>query len=264
MNTLKPYIGVTGITREDQITQLTEVFGRHKRPGSPRLLHVGVMMSHSTLTGRPSRFTNIFPNKDYIRSEIFGNHPKYRHRDTYLCLHYADYRDETTVGDLVQAINYCGPNLDAVQLDMTWPWPILITQTRRNFPGRNLEFILQIGTEAAEKCLCRPELIARKISHYNTIVDRVLIDMSMGNGLPMDSSFLIDLIEAIEEEAPDLGIVVAGGLGPSKTHLLGRLAERPGISIDAEAGLTVGGTITDPLSLDRARRYLEEFLPILD
>lgn len=264
MNTLKPYIGITGFTREDQIMYLTEVFGRHKRPDSSRLLHVGVMMSHSTLTGKLSRFTNIFPNKDYLCSEIFGNHPECRHKDTYLCLHYADYRDETTVGDLVQAIDYCGPNLDAIQLDMTWPWAAVITQTRKNFPGRNLEFILQIGNEAAEKCLGRPEYIARKISHYNNVIDRVLLDMSGGNGLPMDSSTLIDLIEAIEEEVPHLGIVVAGGLGPGKTHLLGELAQRPGISIDAQAGLTVGGTIMDPLSLDRARKYLEEFLPILD
>lgn len=264
MNTLKPYIGITGFTREDQIMQLTEVFGHHKKSGSSRLFHVGVMMSHRTLTGKRSRFTNIFPNKDYLRSEIFGDHPKYRRKDTYLCLHYADYRDESTVGDLVRAINYCGPNLDAVQLDMTWPWPVLITQTRRNFPGRNLEVILQIGNEAAEKYLNRPERIASKISRYNNVIDRVLLDMSMGNGLPMDPSFLIDLIEAIEGEAPHLGIGVAGGLGPGKTHLLGELAQRPGISIDAGAGLTFGGTIMDPLCLNRARRYLEEFLPILD
>ena len=264
MKPLRPYIGITGFTCEDQIKHLTEVFGRHKKPGSSRLFHVGVMMSHSTLTGRQSRFTNIFPNKDYLSSEIFGNHPEYRPKDTYFCLHYADYQDKTTVNDLVRAIHYCGPNLDAVQLDMTWPLAYIIQKARDNFPGRKLEFILQVGRNAVDQCRGGPESFARKISNYSTTVNRVLLDMSMGNGVAMDSTCLTDLIEAIEEEAPHLGIVVAGGLGPGRTHLLGKLAERPRLSIDAQAGLTQGGTITDRLCLYRATQYLQEFLPILD
>ena len=88
--------------------------------------------------------------------------------------------------------------------------------------------------------------------------------MSMGNGIGMNNTDLADMAEAIEDKAPHLGIVVAGGLGPGKTHLLGDFAQKSGISIDAQAGLTVGGTIMDPLDLDRATQYLEEFIPILD
>jgi hypothetical protein len=263
MNTLKPYIGITGFTREYEVGYLSGVVSRNKKSNSSRLLHVGVMMSRKTLTMERSRFTKVFAEKDHLM-HIFGNEEGFRYQNTYHCLHYADYRDETTVEELRKAIDYCGPNLDAVQLDMTWPVPVLLERIKRELAGRNLEFILQVGTEAAARVENRPEIITRLISNYGTIIDRVLIDMSMGNGLPMDSSFLINLIEAIEEEAPDLGIVVAGGLGPGKTHLLGRLAQRPGISIDAQADLTVGGTITDPLSLNRARKYLEEFMPILD
>lgn len=264
MNALRPYIGITGFTNEDQVTYLTEVFGRHKKPGSSRLLHVGVMMSHSTLTGGQSRFTHIFPNKDYLSSEIFGNHPEYRPKDTYFCLHYADYQNITTVDDLVRAIHYCGPNLDAVQLDMTWPAPTMIDRVKDMFRGRSIEFILQIGKKAVESHHGDSVAIAKVVGLYGDSINRVLLDMSMGNGVAMDSTLLIDLIEAIEGEAPHFGIVVAGGLGPGRTHLLGKLAERPRISIDAQAGLTQGGTITDRLCLYRACRYLEEFLPILD
>ena len=259
MKALRPYIGITGFKTSEQVSRLAEVFAHNRKPGSDRLLHVGVMMSYRTLNKLTSRFTNVFPASDTVR-DIFA----VRHEGTYNCLHWADYVDDTEWTDLERAIDLCGPNLDAVQLDMTWPLPTMINRVKDMFRGRSIEFILQIGKKAIEIHHGDSGAIARVISLYGDSIDRVLLDTSMGNGIGINHTVLADMAEAIESEAPYLGIVVAGGLGPGKTYLLGDFAQRPGISIDAQAGLTVGRTIMDSLDLDLATQYLQEFLPILD
>ncbi len=258
MKALRPYIGITGFKTPEQVSRLAQVFAHNKKPGSDRLLHVGVMMGLRTLNKLTSRFTNVFPTSDTVR-DIYA----VRHQGTYNCLHWADYINDTEWTDLEKAIDLCGPNLDAVQLDMTWPSPTMIDQVKDMFRGRSIEFILQIGKKAIESHHGDNEAIARVISLYGDSIDRVLLDTSMGNGIGMNHTVLADMAEAIESVASYLGIVVAGGLGPGKTYLLGNFAQRPGISIDAQAGLTQGGTIMDPLDLDLATQYLQEFLPIL-
>ena len=256
---MKPYIGITDFKSPDQVRSMLEILKKHRKPISSRMLHVGTMMSYSTLNGIDSKYSGIFPaNKDL--AGIFIEDPTH---SIYNCLHYADYaRDRTKAVDIVRAIQYSGPNLHSIQLDMTWPSEMMIARAMRTHP--HIEVILQVGNDAFEACRYDPRWLVNRLSYYESIIDRVLLDLSMGRGIPIDSEKISPFIDLIEEELPQIGIGVAGGLGPGKRNLIQQLTDvRNYISIDAQSKLRASGNLKDPIDWDLARQYLKEFLPIL-
>lgn len=257
---MKPYIGITDFTSHEQIGPMLEVFRRNRTLGSNRVLHVGVMMSYNTLNGKDSRFARIFPANEAV-ADIFGN--KAKTNDVYYCLHYADYRNQTLNDDLERAIAFGGRNLDAIQLDMTWPHDTMIARARRSRPVT--EVILQVGKQAFDSFKNSPTSLVEKLYSYTYTIDRVLLDLSMGNGVPLDADTLLPFIEIISNKIPEIGIGIAGGLGPGQTHLIQSIIKRfPNISIDAESKLRPSGSLMDPINWSLAAQYLEEFLPVLD
>ena len=90
------------------------------------------------------------------------------------------------------------------------------------------------------------------------VVDRVLLDKSMGMGLGMDAMAMLPFLREISERIPQLQLVVAGGLGPTSLHLLDPvLAEFPRISFDAQGKLRPSGdALNEPLDWHYVRSYL--------
>ena len=82
----------------------------------------------------------------------------------------------------------------------------------------------------------RPEELARRCAAYSGLVTDVLVDASEGLGLPLDAARSADYLEAIRAAAPELGLVVAGGLhsGNIAELLSPLLPEWSAVSIDAE------------------------------
>ncbi len=257
---MKPYIGITDFTSHEQVGPMVDVLRKHRKSGFDRMLHIGVMMSYNTLNGKPSRFTGIFPAKETVES-IFARYIK--SNDIYYCLHYADYHNRTCSDDLERAITFGGPNLDAIQLDMIWPHDSMISRALRSRPGT--EVILQVGKQALDLCEGSPTSLVERLYHYIYTVDRVLLDLSMGHGVPLDAEKLLPYIDLIRYHFPRIGICIAGGLGPGQVHLIRDvIAKYPDISIDAQSKLRASGSLMDPIDWDLACQYLEEFLPILD
>jgi hypothetical protein len=257
-----PYIGITGFTKFWQVSEMLLAFVAHSKSGMQRKLHVGVMTSHKTLDGTPSILRHVFPPKDMI-AQIF--HPRTTRSNGWLyqCLHYADYRHRTDiVAYLATAIACAGDGLDAIQLDMIWPDPAEIAEAR-SVSGKPIEVILQLGRTALEEVENSPAAVVERLRRYDGVIDRVLLDKSVGRGIGMDAQFLLPFLRAVRESFPKFGLVAAGGLGPGTMHLAKPIVEEfPDISLDAQGRLCPGGTITEPTDWGLARDYLIEALQL--
>lgn len=253
---IKPYVGITDFTTWAQVQQMVSVFQANKQPGSERLLGVGVMMGYKTLKGIESIFSEVFPKKELIANILSSVGT-----GTFNCLHYADYwHQQGFVDDLAEAIYWGGSSMNAIQLDMTWPDPLEVKRAVQR-SGRDIEVILQIGQKAFEEAGNDPEKVREFLNRYNGIIHRVLLDQSVGHGIPMKAKILLPYAKAIKRAFPELGLVVAGGLGPKTTHLIEPvIAEIPDISTDAEGQLRPSGDILDPIDLDMSSEYLIEML----
>ncbi|MCX6712719.1 MAG: hypothetical protein NTY66_00740 [Candidatus Vogelbacteria bacterium] len=254
---MNPYIGITGFRTPAEVSFLAKIFDDNLPRGSNRQFHVGAMISRKTMLGEPSRFTQAFPPKELLPA-IFSGDEDWR----YHCLHYADYRDDPDLREhLYQAIMGAGPGLHAVQLDMTWPDPGAVASAVHD-SRRILEVILQIGPQALEAA---GNDLNELTSDYRQVASRVLIDLSIGKGQPLNPAKIIPLLEIVADALPEAGLVVAGGLGPDSVEsLLGTILDRfPQVSWDATGQICVGGSGMNPLDLSRAGNYLQRSLALL-
>lgn len=255
---INPYVGITDFTSFKQVTKMLTVFRRYKSPGSQRVLHVGVMMSFKTLNNIETKWSKAFPPKNTI-ADIFRPNDD----DVYYCLHYADYNHDTKFTDLVRGLEYAGQFVHAIQLDMPWPDPEVVASGVHT-SHKQIEVILQIGKRPIDECNSDPAEVVRRLGDYDGVIHRVLLDKSMGRGLGMDATELIPFAQAIRDRFPDLGLVVAGGLGPDSIGLVEPLVKVfPDISIDAQGRLRQSGSALDPIDWDMAGAYLAKALRLL-
>ena len=247
---MNPYIGITDFTNLQQVLSMSSVFRAHMPEDSERKLHVGVMMSHKTLHNVPNKWQNVFPPKEEI-ADIFHA------LSVYNCLHYADYGNNADLWrSLASAIRFGGLRMNALQLDMTWPDPAEVEKGIGTHCCR-IEVIVQIGKRAFEEAGDTPQGVVERLSRYDGVIHRVLLDKSMGRGVGMDANGLMPFILAIREKFPKLGIGVAGGLGPNTLGLVEPLVrEFPDLSIDAQGKLRPSGSILDPIDWNMAEAYL--------
>ena len=250
-----PYIGITDFITFDHVQNMVRVFEENLGVGQKRRLHVGVMMSYKTLHNLETKWSVAFPAKEKI-SDIFSS------KETMNCLHYADYDEIDVTESIIQAISFGGDGINALQLDMIWPNPKHVFEAIEN-SQKELEVILQVGKNAIEQANNDPQEIVKRIKDYDGIISHVLLDKSMGRGLGMDALGLIPFVEAIKKEFPNLGIVVAGGLGPDTIDLVKPLSEKfPDISIDAQGKLRPSGNALDPIDWNMAEMYLVKALQL--
>lgn len=240
-----PYIGVTDFTSSEQILSLAKLF---REKGLQ--LQAGVMMSYKTLNNIPTQWKDVWPDKSAIK-DIFIRNPYVLNT-----LHYADYDGVDVLRNLIEATKYCGPNLDAIQLDMIWPTVTDIRAYRAAFP--DIKIILQVGSKAfemVENCL------VQALSGYP--IDYVLLDMSGGRGIQINVDGLRPAIEAIRAALPEMKIAVAGGLGPHNVlELKDLVTAYPQISLDAQSKVRPSGSSKDPVDWGMAGDYVEKALSL--
>lgn len=105
----------------------------------------------------------------------------------------------------------------------------------------------------------------QKLEEYEGVIKRVLLDKSMGRGLVMDSECLISFARAIRQRFPELGIAVAGGLGPKTVDLVKPIIDEfPDLSIDAQGKLRPSESALDPVDWNMAETYLINALKLFN
>lgn len=251
---IKPYIGITDFTSIEEIRRMLGFFKElKKRYDLNRCLQAGVMMSYKTLHEFETKWAKVFPPKEKIAS-IFGMYDD----DLMNCLHYADYDGKTNYIDFARALEYGGPYLDAVQVDMVWPEPGIIAATHES--RKPLKVILQVGAQAIEQADNNPKEVVRRLEDYTQVAHYILFDKSMGKGKPMNTQFLLPFIQEIVEANMKFNIAVAGGLHYGNIRELVQPIKDKfrGISIDAQGKLRESGSALDPIDWPIAEKYLAE------
>ena len=255
--TKTPYIGIVDFSSFEQVQNMLRVFNSHLPEGSNRKLHIGLMMSYKTLNELPTKWLNVFPPKEAI-ANIFASD------ETYNCLHYADYDNDTELWkSLARAIAYGGTGIHALQLDMVWPDPAQVANGV-HASRKQIEVILQVGKNALAEVNDDPQAVVERLKEYDGVIHRVLLDKSMGHGIGMDAQVLLPFARAINKSLPSIGLGAAGGLGPKTvSRILPLMEEMPYISFDAQAQLRPSGNALDSIDWDYAEEYLIQALKIV-
>ncbi len=212
-------------------------------------------MSYKTLHDLPTKWAGVFPDKGTVRN-IFV-----RREGVLNVLHYADYDGQTTLDDLTLALNYAGPDVDAMQLDMIWPDPKMLHELKKYAAstGRDLKFIIQVNSKAIENLDDDPTRVTDKLHEYYrmSLLDYALFDLSGGQGKPMRSTYLLTFIWLAVERMMDLSVAVAGGLGPDSMDLAEPIIrDLPETSFDAQSKLRPSGNALDPIDWRMAADYV--------
>ena len=183
---------------------------------------------------------------------IFSDDPR--------CLNLVHYRPPpgANLADaLARATEVGGTHCHGVQINATrgapWPDPNALEVYRAR--SRPTRIIFQAGREAMESVNHQPDELARRCAAYSGLVTDVLVDASEGLGIPLDAARSVDYLSAIRAVAPELGLVVAGGLhsGNVSELLAPLLPDWSDASIDAEGRLR---DAADHLNTDAAIAYL--------
>ncbi len=248
------YIGITGFTSPEEVAAVLASL-----PDAPkRLLMCGVLLSNALLAGESSDAPNRCPPTDAIAG-IFADDPR--------CLNLVHYRPQpgANLADaLARASEVGGPNCHGVQINATrgapWPDPSALVEYRlRSQPQR---IVLQAGREAMASVNGNADALASRCAEYAGMVTDVLVDASEGLGRPLDAAASARYLAALADAAPELGLVVAGGLcADNIDELLSPLLPQWGhVSIDAEGRLRDG---EDVLDVGAARAYVEGAMGLL-
>ena len=226
------YIGITGFQEHREVEELLRIHNGVKPHLSECRLHVGIMVDHQSLHSSGKIHQSNFPKKS-IFPEIFAQY------DTYNCLHYVGRSrgKESLRENIASALHHAGDNVHGLQLDVVSPDPSDIEVGIESYKDTrpDLEVILQVGASLLREVKKEPRKLVQLLEDYTNCVDRILLDGSMGRGIPLVADELIPLLALIKKEHPHFGLVVAGGLGPKTIPLIQPIiAEFPDVSIDAE------------------------------
>lgn len=261
----RPYIGVTGFNDKLDILIAEREFEKRKKiyedsvdQDSDRILMAGVLVSLKTIYGiKNEKHPSRYPDLDKIR-RIFcdGSALKIIHYHTHL-------HSEKFFVELMFLREIAGPNLDGFQLNMVWPNHLELAAYKNKYPTSKI--ILQVDKKALKEVCWIPGLtdgsLICRLKRYANLIDYLLLDQSQGRGIPFCGNSALQQLRIAREALPDVGLVVAGGLGPGTVHFVKKpLEESSDLSWDAETNIR---DENDYLSLDKMSQYFGESFNIL-
>lgn len=246
MGTLKPYIGITGFMKSEEVRAILSTL-----PQPPvRNLMVGVLASWKTLHGIPNKHPHLFPEVNKMR-DIFLSHP-----NALNLIHYSTDNPETLYGQLVRLQKLGGLKLHGFQLNMAWPNVNQLNLFRERWPYSRI--VLQIGSEAVALMDNSPITVSRKLDDYGGLITDILFDPSGGRGKPFNTARALLFLGEIAKRNPYLGLGVAGGLSSSNLRLVEPLLPNfPNLSIDAQVRLR---NQAGNMDLEKATAYVTQTL----
>lgn len=234
------YIGVSGVASEQQQRATERSFNAHSTThGRGLLLGVKATTKTQLHEQEPKKGRSWFPVGDELRVALTrsGNSTKI------LQLYANDWTDLNN-----QALPLVDTSLerstewvDGLQYDLL-PWMVEDSSLQiieRYAQGVAVDgpVILQChGTIMAEY---RPSDVIERLKQIEGYITHILFDASEGRGVPMNSYALSQWVEVIQATNLNLGIAIAGGLGPYRDPgVLSSFVRRfDSVSWDAESRL---------------------------
>lgn len=276
------YTGVCDVISADEARAMADELREHRKNPNRKVM-IGVMTHPIVLDlDRPvpedvrKGISEVFPTREQIALG-FTDDP-----DVLNTIHYADLygpegpwksgQSPDIFKHLEMCVEYGGENLHAIQLDVTWPNVDDIKAFKEKHP--DILIVLQVGVFSFREANNDPRQVLENIHQYGDSIDYVLLDTSMGKGKGMDSENLLEMLRLLQSDMPDLGLAVAGGLGPDSLDILQPIADEfPDIAIDAQGRLKPEDSPRDqeghlvatiPADLDRAKQYISKSCEMLD
>lgn len=245
-----PYIGVTGFMSRSEVLEALSMVPI----GSTHRLMVGVLMSSLTLGGLQDKWPARYPKKEDVR-DIFVDNPRVLN-----LIHYHANNRHNLYRELIETTKFVGADcFDGFQINVRWPSVNDIRNFQELFPDKLI--VMQIGSGALKDVENIGHLGGLLYLVYDHraccrwIIDSILIDASGGNKLPLNAVKGGEWLSEVHERFPEMGIGIAGGLGPDTLHLVEPLIPKfPKLSIDAEGQLR---TLDDSLDLYKTRLYVQ-------
>jgi len=272
------YFGACGVYNPEEARSMANAL-RASRKYPDRKVMIGVMTHPAVLSENVPMTEEIraeFPTRDEMASGFIDD------PDVFNTVHLADLygpngprkggEAPNVFENLELVVKYGGDNLHAIQLDITWPSSDELKRFKSKYP--DIAIILQVGKFGLAEVDGDPHSVVERIREYGDSVDYILLDTSMGMGKGMNAEKLLPMLRTIRDQIPEIGLAVAGGLGPNSVDLLGPIAaEFPDISIDAEGNLKRENAArderghliaTEPVDLGRTTDYIQKSCAALD
>lgn len=257
----RPYIGITGFTDDFRLVKACSHFESLPYAWNvDRMLMVGVLISRKTMEFNPSYapYPERYPDVDTIgRLCNIAALDERALPILHVCgLKQHDRESKDVLRDLVRIRLYGGAHCRGIQINGGLLSSWIIKNYRTCFPDDII--IQQLPKRDVEDE--EPISVARRFDGWADLINHVLIDASGGEGVLFDPFRAKALIIALSIRFPNLGIGIAGGLGPRTVGLLAPLLEQfPLLSFDAESQLMCD----DGLSLTSVRTYLTKAAELL-
>ena len=252
---LAPYIGVTGLTSSRDTENVVSLFGGNQE----HILMIGVLASWKSLRSLPMKpeWKKQTPPTWQIEDILAKKNPPRVVNLVHLSTD--EEHQEDLWADLVEIWAKALKRIEGFQVNATWPDLTQLKKFRQQHTGCRL--VLQIGTKAIQVAGSTEGILKRLAPYIGTIND-ILLDSSGGKGQPLDPASAIRILSEIKAKGWQLGLGVAGGLGPDTLHLLEPVIKAVGntISIDAQSALRTEDSQLDP---SRVSKYLSGAIQIL-
>ena len=252
----KPYVGITGSTTIDEVTELVSQF---EEAGygldSPHIPMLGFLVSKKTLDSLPMS-NRRYPKFSDVRGLLEVTRCK-----TFNMIHY-NSRELDLTNQLEKIFDgiYQDGLCRSVQLNIVYPEIEELEKFKQKMPE------LQVVFQASQHVLrCqRPQQIAERISEYGQTIDYVLIDPSGGKGKEFKIEDSVNIYNELREKVPHVTIGFAGGFtGDNVQPRVLDIRDKINSSqfcIDAEGGLRDKITDAygdDTINLVRSQHFLK-------
>ena len=265
----RPYIGVTGFTHHDEVTEAVTLWRQAWGGGEPTHdLMIGVLASTKTLRGSSSKCPRRYPQIGDI-PHIFTSAGGVLN-----LVHYAGDRPPESE-ELFRLHEAVGRQCHGFQFDWTWPERIDLVNLFGHVGRRRA--VLQIGPRdvaaLAEHDRASIERLGRRLRPYvdgafpgnngETLATDLLLDI--GRGIVIDEARAEAIVRRVAEAqlGDDMCLGVAGGLcAETLTPGIGVLL-RAGCSIDAEGRLRDDADGGGELDLVKVGDYLRAAVALL-
>lgn len=233
-----PYVGITGICNDVDIRTLK--VAETVLSETNHILMAGVLVSHKTLSGLPTTNRRYPPIDEAVLlvRELAKFAWPVAHYNTSGCQDPLSVQLQRLVGRL--------DKIEGVQLNVVRPDQAEVAKFREDHP--DIEIILQVNRHSPADY--GVQAILDYVRLYEGSVDYALLDLSGGEGRPLDAEWALEIYSKWpfirSHSGEPVGLGVAGGLGPNCKDLIEPFYSRlKTLSLDAEGGLRV--PVADPI-----------------
>jgi hypothetical protein len=223
--TLRPYVGVNGVTSSAQVAALLE----EVPTGANRLLSVGILANRWTVAEAKEMRPADYPRSRDIPGIAVQN-PRILN-----LIHYTS-PDRDLYSSLHSLTERFGERINGFQINVRWPRIVELVEYRQTHPLPFL--VLRLDRDTLESIREAPADFKKKLRNYVRFIDAILLDWGGPENNLLDPTRALPCLRIVMQQIvgsdPAIGIGVAGGLGPDTLDVLHRLIEiYPELSIDA-------------------------------